>query len=240
MHREIEALCRRTDRALWSAFHTPFTGAPESRLSFPETRVNGEPRVSEQEARFAFVEALQESPFRYQVEAPTRKLYGFSGGGKRAAQTDLVLLDADGRPLCNVEFKANGASLKARTQERIHKDLQKLLREDREGLWFHLLKGVDSGTLPKLVRVMTDGLAQVRGSFDDLESPAITLHLCVLEKRFSLHTQLRLRGSEAPPAEALSELLGRGLDAILDGSADAGPWSVNRPVVRPSQPAAAG
>ena len=55
------------------------------RLVFPRYR-DKELRVSEQEARFAFVEALSQGPFRYSVEAPTSKLYRFSGKTPLSAQ----------------------------------------------------------------------------------------------------------------------------------------------------------
>lgn len=57
----------------------------ETKLVFPQYRYN-ESRVSEQELRFAFIEAFNEkfkgeNPFFYSVEAPTKDEYIFSSGG---------------------------------------------------------------------------------------------------------------------------------------------------------------
>ena len=70
------------------------------RLLFPRYRKDedcekAKLRVSEQEARFAFVEALcKGGKFRYSVETPTDKLYRFTGETKEvSAQTDLTVYD---------------------------------------------------------------------------------------------------------------------------------------------------
>ena len=66
--------------------------------------------MSEQEARFAFVESLSRAPLLYSVEAPTEKLYQFTGSTPMSAQTDLAVHDRNGQRICNVEFKAKGVS----------------------------------------------------------------------------------------------------------------------------------
>ena len=49
--------------------------------------------------------------------------------------------------ICNVEFKAQGASSSAKDKSSIYKDVQKLLREPVWGLWFHLLNSVNNSTI---------------------------------------------------------------------------------------------
>ena len=118
---EIASACRRTDSLLWNAYARSKRQPGEGRLVFPRYRTRDEKkdqciseqgalRVSEQEARFAFVEALSQSPFSYSVETPTSKGYSFSGMKKLSAQTDLTVRDASGRcRICNVEFKKGGS-----------------------------------------------------------------------------------------------------------------------------------
>lgn len=186
---DIARLCQRADTILWSAFAhatgNPPNARPAGRLVVPRYRAN-KLRVSEQEARFAFVEALGKSPLRYSVETPTRKLYGFSGGEERSAQTDLTIRDEDAGVLCNVEFKSRGFSPDADPKDlaRIDKDIEKLVRERVPGLWFHLLKSVDNQTINRLFDVLGD---EDRYRYPDIESPGLAVHLCVLKQGFSIH-----------------------------------------------------
>src|SRR5262249_3502563 len=79
-----------------------------------------------------------------------------------------------------VEFKAHNAKLSS-----IRKDLEKLLREDSDGLWFHVLENIDSGTVPTLLK-------KFEASFTALERHcmacrhSLTLAFLVVEKRFWL------------------------------------------------------
>ncbi|MCI5125073.1 MAG: hypothetical protein D3925_11500, partial [Candidatus Electrothrix sp. AR5] len=108
MHQEILAACSRADTRLWAAFmrsqQDNVSDSRKEKLVFPKYR-DGSLRVSEQEARFAFVEALRLGPLLYSVEAPTSKIYTFTGDSELSAQTDLAILDATMARICNVEFK---------------------------------------------------------------------------------------------------------------------------------------
>ena len=95
----ISSQCRRTDRLLWEAYARSECGSADTdrcRLLFPGYRgkkkgEKGKLRVSEQGARFAFVEALRTAgQFRYSVETPTDKTYQFTGQHEESAQTDLT------------------------------------------------------------------------------------------------------------------------------------------------------
>lgn len=143
----------------------------------------GRLRVSEQEARFAFVEALCQGPLHYSVETPTRKRYGFSSDRKRAAQTDLTVRDEKMEPLCNVEFKSKGVSRGADARASIAKDMEKLVREPVPGLWFHLLEGVNRNTIRQLLATLAN---KAQRDFDDIESPSLAVHICVLRHGFSI------------------------------------------------------
>ena len=82
----IRKICANADTRLWEA-SARSTGVASvspavSRLVFPTYSGSraGQLRVSEQEARFAFVEALQQSgSFYYSVETPTREAYQLTG-----------------------------------------------------------------------------------------------------------------------------------------------------------------
>jgi hypothetical protein len=174
---------------------------------FPEYRT-GELRASEQEARFAFVEALSGGPLLYSVEAPTSKLYQFSGKKPLSAQTDLALYDETGVRICNVEFKAKGVSGSAKKNFPIYKDLQKLLREPLWGLWFHLLESVNNSTINHLLDVMAEQITKVQRDFEgDIESPGLTIHICVLQHGFAIQKDLPLTDGTVLSEDELSARL---------------------------------
>jgi len=129
----------------------------------------------------------------YSVEAPTTKLYQFTGKKSLSAQTDLAIHDENGNRFCNVEFKAKGVSPSAQNHFPINKDLQKLLREPVWGLWFHLLESTNNSTINDLLSVMAEQICEGRRGFgEDVESPGLTLHICVLRHGFSIHKDILL------------------------------------------------
>jgi len=171
VHQEIPLACKRADICLWDA-HTKSVqsrfGVPGAgHLVFPQYRGKrgSSLRVSEQEARFAFVEALCQGSLWYSVEAPTCKLYQFTGKTPLSAQTDLAVHDENGSRFCNVEFKAKGVSSSAQNHFAIYKDLQKLLREPVWGLWFHLLESINNSTINGLLAVMGKQIDEVQRRF---------------------------------------------------------------------------
>lgn len=121
--------------------NSPKTGHDElTRLVFP-SYANGDTRISEQELRFAFVEAFNKSKgvkehnLFYSIETPTRRRYkGFAKGKPevvqegqddgRSAAFDLVVFDDKLNRICLIEFKAKTAS-----ESNHKKDLLKLKTE---------------------------------------------------------------------------------------------------------------
>ncbi len=191
LHPDISDTCTQTDKLLWDAYARGAGNQPgvsgDGRLVFPRYREEEKLRVSEQEARFAFVEALCRGPLRYSVEAPTTKRYSFSSAGSRSASTDLQIHEMNMAGICNVEFKAKGKSPDAKDNDSIRKDVEKLLREPVWGLWFHILEGVDNSTINNLMRVMASCISQVQDEPEnDIETPGLTLHICVLHDSCSL------------------------------------------------------
>ncbi len=96
-----------------------------------------------------------------------------------------------GTDSCNVEFKAEGVSLAGNTDD-IYKDVEKLLREQEWGLWFHLLKSVNNLTIDHLLSVIAKHVNEVQHTKKDVESPGLTLHVCVLKHGFSLQKDVLL------------------------------------------------
>ena len=211
VHPNISVACARADVVLWDAFsrsqHHDVDNLGEGKLMFPEYR-GGSVRVSEQEARFALVEALCQGSLMYSVESPTIKRYQFTGKSLLSAQTDLAIHDSTGARICNVEFKAKGVSPSAKKHFAIYKDLQKLLREPRWGLWFHLFEAVSNSTINDFLSVMAREIDKVRGEFgDDIESPGLTIHICVLQQRFSIQREFILAGSGALSSKEITRHL---------------------------------
>ena len=191
LHSDISDACRLADTILWDAYARSTKSSCVSgpgHLVFPQYRdENKYLRVSEQEGRFALVEALCQGDLRYSVETPTRKLYSFTGQTPLSAQTDLQVYDVSEISICNIEFKAKGVSPSARNHVSIYKDLQKLLCEPVWGLWFHLLESTDNSTITALLRVIATEIGKVQCEFGkDVETPGLTLHVCVLRHGFSL------------------------------------------------------
>jgi hypothetical protein len=201
----IRMVCRAADRRLWEAYDRSisrdFTGSPSSKLVFPtyERGRVGVLRVSEQEARFALAESLADAAAFYSVETPTQEGYQQTGSKPLSAQTDLTLYDRTGVRMCNVEFKAKGASSDAKSHINIRKDLEKLLREPELGLWFHLLEGADNSTIPSLLNVIASEMQVVYDEHPgSVAAPRLIIHICVLRQGLSLDRNVILTRDRAP------------------------------------------
>ena len=140
-------------RVAFALRNVGFTAAPPSglspRLVFPDL-AKGKTRFSEQESRLLWCNALQETSYYYAVEAPTTKKYVQKGKTPTRARTDVALYTANSSKLqrvANVEFKAGSS-----TEEQIRKDLEKLIRENLQGNWFHTLHVANRKTITKLFK----------------------------------------------------------------------------------------
>jgi hypothetical protein len=118
----------------------------------------------------------------YSVETPTEKLYSQKGQTELSASTDLSIYtfeDNKFEKLMNVEFKAHNPA-----KEHIRKDIEKLIKEDIPGNWFHLLKNIDSKTLPSLFEKIADSL-KMHFSDSEKRELSIVLSFCVLDKKWA-------------------------------------------------------
>lgn len=145
-----------------------------SKLIFPNYEQDDKkPRISEQEARFAFCQAFEQTNhgLYYSVETPTEYNYSFKMSKKKvieaigdlkvylknskkkkgqSAQSDMsifTLEDSGFKQNINVEFKAHNVGLSY-----VAKDFLKLLAEPQHGLFFHLVEKMNSGTLVSIFK----------------------------------------------------------------------------------------
>ena len=191
LENDILAICNRADEMLWSAYGQS-TSAPCGHFVFPSPRDSHKVkrRVSEQEARLAYIETLIENERKYAIEAPTAKRYAFKQDAtERAAMTDLCVYARGQEQECNVEFKSGGASNNrtSNNNEHIRKDVEKLLREEPWGVWYHLLRECNSATVASLVAVLNKKIDEVAAERQDLAARGMSVHICVLESGVSLH-----------------------------------------------------
>lgn len=196
----LRELCRRTDEVLWGSYRFAMgaPAAPWPRVMFPH---KGQVRrVSEQEARFAFVAALLAEqgpePWAFAAEVPTRLSYRFAhrGAGEKAqkALTDLALYrHGHDQPALAVEFKAGGRSGKSEIDESIRKDVAKVLAEQPDALWFHVVRSANSATLQGLLRALDQAISLLSnanrlgdylaaGKTVEPRAKKIAFHVCVL------------------------------------------------------------
>ena len=243
--RWLEELCRRTDEILWDSyrFATGAEDAPWPRVMFP---LKGqERRVGEQEARFAFVAALlaDPEPWAFAAEVPTRLSYRFAhrGTGAKAqrALTDLVLYrHGHDEPAVAVELKSGGRSGRSEIDESINKDIAKILAEQPDALWFHLVRSVNSATLQGLLRTLDTAVSRLSsagrlsaylapGKVVEPRAKTIAFHICVLnpDTTASIHRVLDyVPGKPQRDFFALETAAGRSSVEIADGQG----WSVHR------------
>ena len=245
--RWLEDLCRRTDDLLWQS-HRFAAGAADAvwpRIMFP---IKGhERRVSEQEARFAFVAALLgesgPDPWAFAAEVPTRLSYRFAhrGGGTKAqrALTDLVLYrHGHDEPAVAVEFKSGGRSGRSELDESIRKDVAKILAEQPDALWFHVVRSANSATLQGLLRALYTAISLLSGPAKlsqylapgkvvEPRAKTIAFHICVLnpDMTASIHRVLDyVPGKPERDFFALEATMKEEELEIEDGQG----WSVNR------------
>jgi len=196
----LSGLCRRTDELLWDSYRFAMgaPGAPWPRVMFPQ---KGQVRrVSEQEARFAFVAALLAEPgpepWAFAAEVPTRLSYRFAhrGTGEKAhkALTDLALYrHGHDEPALAVEFKSGGRSGRSELDESIRKDVAKILAEQPDALWFHVVRSANSETLSGLLRTLDEAISRLSsparlsdylaaGKMVEPRAKQIAFHVCVL------------------------------------------------------------
>ena len=194
LDQQICRLIRATDESLWNTFQCAIDGkVPDvGKLVFPRTSKN-EVRVSEQEARQLLIANLTETDLVYSIETPTLGNYSFGGKGKRNAMTDLTLYPLGKAPCLNMEFKSGNTTKRRRDRKHIAKDIVKLVWENVDGFWFHILEATNQRSISELWNTFRQELkAVVQDAQGKFAPKQLTFHCCVLKQTFSVQTTLRL------------------------------------------------
>lgn len=183
----IERIIEKASRLLVAAYNN--NDGAKTRLCFPKYPATCEDRVSEQEFRFAFVEAFNDYviderlDWYYAVEVPTTGRYHFISitepemqvAEGRSAMFDLVIYDRDKRRICIIEFKAGNPK-----QFCYDKDYRKLMNPCEGGhdvlrYFLQLLRNHNSATVESIKKKTIKAIEGNQGS-----------DICVISKAFSL------------------------------------------------------
>jgi len=189
LDQKFSTLIKATDEMLWGSYHLITGAQPPNQLIFPKTS-KGKIRVSEQEARQSLISNLIGTPFNFSVETPTVGEYGPSGNGKRNALTDLTLY-ADTKPCMNIEFKSGNTSPKRCNKKHINKDIEKLVLEEVNGLWFHVLETANNKGISYLWDTIKGELKSIVKS-KPIKNKLLVFHCCVLKEGYSVQTSILL------------------------------------------------
>lgn len=184
---DLKEINRRLSYDLWNVC---FSGEKPSglspRLIFPQKRKRNEndesiKRISEQEARILYCNILNNLNYFYSIETPTQNPYKHNGISGTSALSDLSIYSFKGNEFekeANVEFKAHNP-----TTKNISKDIEKLIKEGKDGNWFHILKNIDSGTIPSVFNKFITSIDEYK---DKRSEKCILFCFCILEKKFSI------------------------------------------------------
>ena len=132
LKKDLFEINRRLSYDLWnvSCFNKKPSGL-SPRLIFPVNRINGEIRISEQEARILYCNILNSLNYFYSIETPTDNPYQQSGKTATSALSDISIycyINNKFEKLGNVELKAHNPAKK-----NISKDVEKIIKEDKVG-----------------------------------------------------------------------------------------------------------
>lgn len=180
--KDLIEINRRLSYDLWnvSCFNKKPSGL-SPRLIFPVKRTNKEIRISEQEARILYCNILNNLNYFYSIETPTNETYQQTGNTPLSALSDLSIyryIDSELKKVANVELKAHNPATKS-----ICKDIEKIIREEKDGNWFHVLKNIDKATLPSIFYKFIYSLKE---HSDKGSKISILFCICVLEKNIVL------------------------------------------------------
>ncbi len=212
---ELCDLMMELSRRLWS-LQKPLlvkreAGTSLSRLLAPRLKVPGngdQRRISEQEARIVLCQMLDQknSSFSYySVETPTNGKFQFKGKRGLRARTDMTLYSEDEKRLVDIEFKEGNPPVPS-----IDKDIWKLLKEGRNGVWFHILKNTDHQTFSFLFKKIRESFCE-HAKDAGANSRTLAFAICVLAPenpslRVTYESLIELGDTEANWMEKVARL----------------------------------
>ena len=168
------------------------------RLILPQKR-SGEIRISEQESRVLYCGTLNTLNYFYSIETPTEELYQQKGKTPVSASSDLsIYLNRRDKfeKVVNVEFKAHNPQ-----KEHIRKDIEKLIKEEITGNWFHTLKNVDNRTIPTLFDKFKESFLNCSNIIK--EDLSLVFCFCIIEKKWACQKEFNFE----PDQDNLSEYI---------------------------------
>ena len=192
----IENMTRHVASSLGSLYSRDPSAPAPAHLIFPQKR-QGEVRVSEQESKILFCGWLNNSRLLHSVETPTLETYCQQpqrpeGNKALSARTDLTLWDTfngELQPWVNIELKAHNCEL-----ESIRKDLEKLLRENVDGIWFHTLEKANSTTFRSLFSKFAAAFHKVKTHYATSNRDYL-FAFCVLNPNFLVSRMISFNGN---------------------------------------------
>lgn len=181
----------------------------KNKLVYP-TKRNDKNRISEQEARFLFVQKIEKkNDFFYSVEAPTKEKYIFTGkeGNERSGNFDVCLYDENKQRKHLIEFKALNPE-----NASYNKDFVKLIK-DENGLtnyFIQVINNTNTGTLPNIEKKYNEALEYAKKN--DLKNQSeLVIFLCVIGNNKAVYkyevkdVKLTLRNELYKPSEIPTE-----------------------------------
>ncbi len=181
---KLKKLSNTVSEKLWDmALDSP----ERPRLIFPKYR-DGRVRISEQESKTLFTNTLEESHWFYSVETPTAQTYVQSGTTPLSARTDISLYDNANlsSKLVNIELKAHNPH-----KESFRKDLEKLVREEIHGLWFHTIENCNKRTLPSIFNKITKAFVDIKPYLKG-KHRIILFAFCVLDSKETIFKMIAI------------------------------------------------
>lgn len=174
--------------------------AASPRLVVP-SYADGGIRISEQEARFLFASAIEKTGrYFYTIETPTKEKYRFKPRTQDkntfiSARSDMSIWKWDKQfiLMANIELKAHNVQ-----KAHVGKDIEKLIRENITGNWFHLLRNADRGTFRSLFEKLTESFMQNARYVKEIpegKRHRILFFFCVKDKKFSIYKVLTLHNA---------------------------------------------
>ena len=101
------------------------------------------------------------------------------------------------KKMVNLELKAHNPA-----EVNISKDIEKIIREDTDGNWFHILKNIYKDTLPKLFNKLIKSFKKYDGEGTD---KSILFCICILEKKWGMMKNLQYKPSSGKNITNLME-----------------------------------
>jgi hypothetical protein len=169
---KIEELIKKSLKELSDVFG----GTTKAGLIFPKYwngTMKGKMRISEQEARFLFVQNLEkQQDLYYSVEVPTKKMYNFTDTPKivledgKSAMFDVCIYDRNRKMECLLEFKS-----KQSTEKSIKKDFLKLLcdEDNLQNYFVHVVENCDAKTIPEIEKKYRAACSFVKNPISSLK-----------------------------------------------------------------------